>query len=130
MPRGFTNWRTGTVFIGSRNKADIMSGVNETVVKSKFVANNTIEYFTPDGRRIIRYHDTDIITFHTNGTIELNTNGWTTRTTKDRLNKFLKDYSFWQEKKKWYIFNLKTGSTIPYEDGIILPVKAEPKWRM
>lgn len=37
-------------------KAEIMEGLEAT--KSKLVANNTVEYFRPNGNRVIRLHHT------------------------------------------------------------------------
>jgi hypothetical protein len=118
----------GHIYKGKRTKADIMSGVKEDVISSKFVMSNTIEYFTPDGRRVIRYHDTDILTFYPDGSVKLLHDGWDTRTTKDRMNALLgKDFYIFQERKKWYVVTRNKG-TIPYEDGMIL--NKRPKWRV
>ena len=78
-----------TEYKGTRRKADILSGVEYKITKSKFLANNTVEYFTECGKRVIRLHDTDIMTFlepdRVRNTIHLNTDGWKTPTTKERM---------------------------------------------
>jgi len=75
---------------GHRTKGDILSGVTDEMVSSKKIANNTVEYFTASGDRVIRLHDTNIIRYKKNGRIVLNSGGWRTSTTRDRINSFLK----------------------------------------
>ena len=102
-----------------RRKADILSGVTYKITKSKFVANNTVEYFTECGRRVIRLHDTDIITFmQPKDTIHLNTDGWKTPTTKDRMNNFGKGFTIWQDKRRWWISTSGWENKSLYYDGI------------
>lgn len=110
------------MFEGKRTKADILSGVDAEIVKSKFVDNNTVEYTTADGRRVIRLHDTDIITFMPNGKIILNSGGWKTMTTKNRINGFLDgtdDLSIGisQVKGMWYVEVSRRGAEIESEHG-------------
>lgn len=58
-------------------------------VQSKLAGRNTLDYMTSDGRRVIRLHETDILTFHDNGGITIYTGGFNTVTTRSRLNEFL-----------------------------------------
>jgi uncharacterized protein YegP (UPF0339 family) len=99
-----------------KNKAEIMKDVES--VKSKFVAQNTIEYIRENGERVIRLHLTDIITFKTNGDIVLNSGGYRTVTTKDRINKFLPPgWHIWQEKRIWYLNRLKDRKTMTWTNN-------------
>ena len=115
-----------TEYKGKRNKGDILSGVKEKIIKSKFVANNTVEYFTKDGRRVIRLHDTDIIVFHfekdrghEHDLLKLYTDGWKTPTTKERMNSFGKGFSLWQDKRRWYIQDKMGNKSLFYEGATI-----------
>ncbi len=58
-------------------------------VKSRMGGKNTLDYETADGSRVIRLHETDILTFHANGGITINTGGFNTVTTRARVNAFL-----------------------------------------
>lgn len=58
-------------------------------VKSRMAGKNTLDYETTDGARVIRLHETDILTFHPNGGITINTGGFNTVTTRARVNEFL-----------------------------------------
>lgn len=99
-----------------KTKGDILSGVNQVVVRSKFVDNNTVEYFTPDNRRVIRLHDTDILVFLPDGSYSVDTGGWRTVTTKDRINKFSR-YRVWSDRGTWKTTDA-TGNEYVFFDGI------------
>lgn len=95
--------------MSGRTKADIMAGIPEEVrgkiVRSRKLANNTVEYIYPsEGGAIkdehgtvvdygivacVRLHDTDIIKRFGDGTVRLDSGGWRTITTKDRLQNFM-----------------------------------------
>lgn len=109
-----------------RTKYSLLRRVTNKISKSRLVARNTVEYFTPDGRRIIRYHDTDIITFFPDGSILLDSSKWRTRSTKARLNDFGKGFMISQKKWKWYVHS--EGRKFEFYDGIVL--FAKPKWRV
>ena len=97
-------------------KTEIMADVDQnTITRSKFIANNTVKYTLKDGTQIIRLYKTDIITFHTDGMIELNTGGYYTRTTKDRLNRF-QPFNIHQKNYVWYV----ESENLPFYDGIKL----------
>ena len=104
-----------------RTKTEILENIEKQVLKSKFVANNTLEIQYQDETTAIRLHDTDIITFDKNK-VTLNSGGWRTKTTKDRISDF-SDFNVYQEKGFWYIYkrnadyNLNNGSILFY-DGI------------
>jgi hypothetical protein len=112
--------------MGSR-KRDLLSRVNG-VVKSKVIGNNTVRYTTYDGREVIRYHHTDIITKMPNGDTVLQTNGWNTVTTKQRFHKYLDTYRIQSIKGEWYVtegwksyprYRFVDGITIRSDGGIV-----------
>lgn len=95
--------------------------------QEKKLGHNTIVHMirvmdSPEDQVAVKYHGTNIIRIDTENVVTLNTNGWTTNTTKDRLNQFLRcrgAYIF-QEKGTWYYKN--QNGKYPYEDGMqILP---------
>ena len=102
----------------SKSKKTILDGFNhkDLIVKSHFVKGNTLEIYLKDKTRVIRYHNTDIITI-TPTTVILNTDGWLTNTTKDRLNEFTPfGLDLYQKNHVWYLnYN---NETVMYYDGI------------
>ena len=84
-----------------RTKTEIMEGVECT--ESKIVYNNTVEYYRPNGVRVIRLHRTDILEFPVKGGVILNSGGWRTVTTKSRMNEFQQEVQVMQEKGIWYV---------------------------
>lgn len=102
----------------AKSRKDIYK--NAGITSSKLVKRNTrlTEYI--DGRRVLRLHNTDIITWTADGKIILNTGGWHTHTTKARLNEFLPDYiRVYQKNLSWYIIkNNDYTNKIEFKDGI------------
>ena len=85
--------------------------------KSRIIARNTLEYFR-ENKRVIRFHNTDIIEFSENeDTVKLFNGGFYTRTTKDRLNSILSQTGFYiyQQNGKWYILKRKENSLYSYK---------------
>lgn len=89
---GITNVGQFQVYIGeyikdktSRNEKLAELGY----ISRKKVANNTYEYITTEGDRIIHLHNTDILRFKKDGKIILNTGGYDTVTTRTKCNEFL-----------------------------------------
>jgi hypothetical protein len=120
-----------------RTKTEIMEGVECT--ESKIVYNNTVEYYRPNGVRVIRLHRTDILEFPVKGGVILNSGGWRTVTTKSRMNEFQQEVQVMQEKGIWYVSSTfyaawNKEEWIPYFDGIhfskdgkvINPIKTDP----
>ncbi len=69
------------------------------------VANNTYARLEDDGRIVVKYHDTDILTFFPNGEVEYQSGGWLTYTTKDRFNRFgAHGVQISQDKGRWYLY--------------------------
>lgn len=104
-----------------RTKAQIMEGVD--CVWSRIVENNTVEYGTKEGDKVVRLHLTDIVIFKGNGDVVLNSGGWRTVTTKDRMNKLLDGWHVWQESGVWYVErgqNWNRTKSFVYADGMIL----------
>jgi hypothetical protein len=107
-------------------KAQIMAAVDaDSVTESRIVANNTVEYRRPDGTRVIRLHQTDIVEIAASGSITLNSGGWRTVTTKERMNRFLPaGVQLWQECGIWYLSENCTQRA-PYYDGIRITPKGK-----
>lgn len=101
----------------SRTKKDIMAGVD--CISSKFIGNNTIEYYRENGERVIRLHDTDILTFQKN-IITYNSGGWQTVTTKQRMNEHA-PANIWQKNSIWYLFYME--KEVIYADNMTLNIK-------
>lgn len=100
---------------------------DKTVSGTKKIANNTVEYHRANGERVVRLHDTDILTFEPNGAVTLNTDGWKTVTTKDCMNRFLPDgYTLYSERGVWMLYagtgyardKKSTGKRVVYADGM------------
>lgn len=86
-----------------RTKADILLGVETEIVKSRIYARSTVEYWTPDRAKHLRYHDTNVVTIKKNGDITLDSGGWQTRTTKDRINNYQGVVSVYSDKGMWKV---------------------------
>lgn len=100
-------------------KYQIMAGVDDHI-NAHIIANNTIEYTRANGDKVIRLHQTDIMTITPRGKISLNTGGWQTVTTKERLNRYLPSgFRINQEKGIWYL------NEIPYRDGMTIGVRGK-----
>jgi len=85
-------------------------------ISRKKIANNTYELIKTTGERVIRLHNTDILTFKGDNII-LNSGGYRTTTTKDRLNRYLPyNIRIYQKNYKWYI--LKDNEKIDFIDNI------------
>ncbi len=85
------------------------------------VANNTYARLEDDGRIVVKYHDTDILTFFPNGEVEYQSGGWLTYTTKERFNSFgAHGVRIYQERGRWYMHvgPWDTGTTSDYYDGM------------
>jgi|TARA_Y100000034_G_scaffold131097_1_gene191071 hypothetical protein len=93
-----------------------MSGVETPIAKSKFIAGNTVDYTTEEGKRFIRFHDTNIVEFTEDGGMKLNSGGWKTPTTKERINRFLDSGYIYQRNSEWYL--TLGGETSVFYDGM------------
>lgn len=87
--------------------------------KGKLIQRNTRLYRESDEEIRLKLHQTDIIIF-TPHIITLNTGGWYSRTTKDRMNTYLKDWHVYQHKHEWYVTHIPTQTTLDYENNMEL----------
>ena len=59
------------------------------------------------GKTIVRYHSTDVVTVYPNGNVKLDTGGWRTATTKVRMNQasaqFGLGFRVYADKGEWYV---------------------------
>ncbi len=76
---------------------------------SRRVANNTVLGRRASDAIALRLHNTDVVTFYANGTVRLNTSGWRTATTKDRINRSLRDHAVSSERRVWYLYSHRGG---------------------
>jgi hypothetical protein len=83
------------------------------------IALNTYKIKTANGYKI-QYYNTVIIEKDGNKTI-LKNGGYTTKTTKDRINKEIQpNHYIMQKNYVWYVVNSKNGQKVEFFDGIIL----------
>jgi len=86
-----------------KTKKEILEGVpSEAIISSKKIGNNTYEVLLTNGDRIIRLHNTNVITYKPDNTVILDSGGWLTPTTKDRINQY-SPYKISQRKNIWFI---------------------------
>lgn len=83
----------------------------------KKIDNNTYKIDTDNGYKI-RLHDTNILEYK-GSKIILDSGGFQTRTTKDRLNKYLpNDVYIYQKDFDWYL--KRDNKIIPFKDEMII----------
>ena len=88
------------------------------IKKSKLVRRNTRLTEYNDGRRVLRLHQTDVLTYKPDGKILLNSGGWRTHTTKERLNSFLPVHiRVYQKNYSWYV-RQEGKKDIEFTDGM------------
>jgi hypothetical protein len=95
------------------------------IVQSKIMDHNTLSFKTADGALHVQLHETVIFTRLPDDTLILNTGNWKTVTTKDRLNKCLRQVtrelnyphvSIYTDKGIWYFKD--NNNIIPFYDGM------------
>lgn len=77
-----------------------------SVLKSHWrrkLANNTY-LERHDDCIVVRLYSTNIIRFYPDGRTTLHHGGWETRTTKDRLNRFLDRYGVYSQNRTWFLW--------------------------
>lgn len=107
-----------------RTKDALLASVKTPIQESKFLARNTVEYWPiGTGERIIRLHDTDLLTFGSTGTIGIETGGFNTETTRARLNTFLPEpWGVFTTNGQLSLHNRTTGKDFPFDrSATILP---------
>lgn len=90
--------------------------------RAKIIARNTFQFTAPNGDRVTRLHQTDIVRVTPQGKTILNSGGLRTSTTKDRMNSAA-GVRLWANKGSWYVGN-PDGGAVAYYDGITLPLTA------
>jgi len=101
-------------------KSDILEGI-EGIDRSKFIDNNTVEYFIA-GDRFIRLHTTDILVF-SRDSLRISSGGWHTFTTKERIKKYLPSgLQIYSDNGFWYIRSYISDSikNFPFKDGMVI----------
>jgi hypothetical protein len=81
---------------------------------------------TENGRTIVRYHDTDVVSFDAES-VELNTGGWKTATTKTRMNQaanqFGLPYRVYQKDHAWFV-RFSNGDSVPFMGDVFTLVRS------
>ena len=112
---GITSIGQFQVYIGefvkdNRTKKDKLADLG--YISRKKIANNTYELITATYERVIRLHNTDILTF-TGDKVVLNSGGYRTVTTKRRLNRYLPDnIKVYQKNGIWLVIKIKQNKII------------------
>ena len=109
--------------ITNAGQFQVYIGLFKKVGKSKGmrIANNTLMRYEGD-KCIFRLHDTDILIVEDNKKFILDSGGYQTRTTKDRLNRFLPNgINVFQKDYNWYV-NVN-GDVKDFEDGMVIELK-------
>ncbi len=102
-----------------QTKKEILNGIEDQIINSKKIGNNTYQINYKNGNKSIRLHLTDVITFYPNGNISFNSGGWFTPTTKNRINDFNNNgYNITQKKHIWYISRYNNIDQFVFYDGI------------
>lgn len=100
-------------------------GLILTRKNSRLIARNTLVYETGDGTRIVRYHETDVVTIDPKGVVTLDSGGYQTPTTKGRMNDATP--SGWyvsQDRGLWHVRTPK--GSFPFTDGARFKADGSP----
>lgn len=84
--------------------------------RAKRLSANVLLIDQPDGRRVVRLYDTDIVTDNGDGTLTLNTGGYNTRTTGKWLNRLTNAYVY---RQNWQMY----ANGKPFQDNDHITVK-------
>lgn len=113
---------TLTAKITKQGQFQVYVGLFKKVSKgiAKKIANNTYKINYPK-TEAIRFHDTDIMVFESDH-VTLNSGGYITKTKKERLNKYLPQGVYINQKNfEWYINDSRDNSKKLFYDGITIP---------
>lgn len=107
-----------------RGKREMIADLPEEHVTADHIGHSTLEYTTPDGRRVIRFHRTNVVTFHPNGDITLDSGGHQSNTTKKRFNEHA-PVDVYQHQHEWYV-QTRGGIVYPFHDGFTVDSRGVP----
>jgi hypothetical protein len=90
-------------------------------IKCKKMARNTY-LFKVGSRFVIRYHETDIVEVDENNNYHVRNGSWWTRSTLERINRYL-PIRMWQNNSRWWYNTIEgtqefTGSCAIHHDEI------------
>jgi hypothetical protein len=104
---------------GKLTKRDMVAELVAThgaIITANKTENNTLRAKLADGREIVRFHHTDIVTIAKRGAITVTTGGWRSVTTKERLNIHLPaGWNVYSGTGTWLIRT--PAGTYPFADG-------------
>lgn len=106
-----------------RSKREMIEDLPEEHVRADKIGHSTLEYTTPDGRRIIRFHHTNVVTFHPNGDVTLDSGGHQSNTTKKRFNEHA-PVTVGQADWTWFVHT--PVGTFPFYDGFTVDSLGKP----
>lgn len=102
-----SSYETASRFLGHRDKRKL--------------ANNTQVERGADDSIGVRLHRTTIVRYYPDGRVQLDSGGWHTVTTKQRISQLLPGMmGLVQRRHDWYVENRYLGTTVPFEDGMIV----------
>ena len=68
----------------------------------------------------LQYHWTDVVVAYPDGSVVLRHGGWWTKTTKERINRYLPSgYTLYQKNYTWYLAT--PNGTLPFNSGMRIP---------
>ena len=74
-----------------------------------------------DGKTVVTYHSTPVVTVDADGTVTLNSGGWRSHTTKTRMNQAARSldlgYHVFQRDFQWFVRRAGCGP-VRYDDGM------------
>jgi len=102
-----------------RSKREMIEDLPEEHVRADKIGHST----TPDGRRIIRFHHTNVVTFHPNGDVTLDSGGHRTVTTRRRFQEHA-PVGVFQQNWEWYVHARQ--EVLPFFDGFTTDAYGHP----
>lgn len=116
--------RSGLRDLVARLRALVPEGRN-----SKKLERNTYAEKRDNGVVAVRLHQTDIILVHADGNVRITSGGWKTKTTRERLNAYLRGYATVSAHKGIWNINqhgMGENRVETFVDGMFLGRKAVP----
>jgi len=104
-----------------RTKREMVSSLDGDHSKAKMIGHSTLEYFRPDGSKVIRFHLTDVVTIAPDGSVTLDSGGFKTPTTKKRMNDYLPGgFGIFADRGVWYVSTNYDAPRYVFCDGMTI----------
>lgn len=102
-----------------RTNYELLSHYDDDEIEShKRLGDAIMQIDLHDGTRVIRYHDTNVVTIHPNGDVTLDSGGHQSVTTKKLFNRALGNARVWQTNFEWHVYT--PGFKTDYFDGVTI----------